>query len=71
MYNPQFWTLILVWCRLQNLKVDLLVGSLQGSGIRTLVGPMIKKKPYMALLSMRLTVAQKSGDHHPLQGVPP
>ena len=29
---PQFWTLIPPWCRLQNLKVDLLFGSAQGSG---------------------------------------
>ena len=29
---PQFRTLTLLWCRSQNPKVDLLVGSAQGSG---------------------------------------
>ena len=28
----KFWTLVLLWCRLQNPKVDLLFGSAQGSG---------------------------------------
>ena len=31
-WNPQFWTLRLLWCRLQNPQVHLLFGSLQGSG---------------------------------------
>ena len=31
--SPQFWTLGLLWCRLQNPKEDLLFGSAQGSGL--------------------------------------
>ena len=31
--DPQFWILVLLWCRLKNLEVDLLFGSAQGAGI--------------------------------------
>ena len=34
--NPQFWTQLLLWCRLQNLKVDLLLDRPRGLGIHTL-----------------------------------
>ena len=30
--DPPSWALILLWCSLQNPKVDLLFGSAQGSG---------------------------------------
>ena len=31
--SPQFWILILLWCRLQNLSDDLLLGSARRSGL--------------------------------------
>ena len=30
--NPQFWTPILLWCKLESPKVDPFFGSSQGSG---------------------------------------
>ena len=31
-WKPQFWSLILLWCRLKSLQVDPSVGFSQGSG---------------------------------------
>ena len=39
---PQFWTQLLPWCRFVSPKVDLLVGSAQGSGKWQLLQPSLR-----------------------------